>query len=195
MVTERAFTSDVSRVFQDIGLDINQIGSLIGSNRVSDQDQFRETESKDFGAVLGGGGRPGFDVTGNRVSITGSPGAICKTPITIKGSAIIRNVTFKCDGVNPAIVVEPTARLVLVGCHLFKGNRQASATDSYVNIQAGGFAVVSDCMFHGTQTVGLLVRNQDAVNTNYAAVSGCINLTGLPSPACYLNVGSIVSVP
>lgn len=195
MATEQAVTSDVSRVFQDIGLDINQLGSLIGSNRVSEQDQFRETESRDFGAVLGGGGRPGFDITGDRVSITGSPGSICKTPITIKGTVIIRNVTFKCEGVSPAIVVEPSARLVLVGCHLFKGNRQTAATDSYINIEVGGFAVVSDCMFHGTQTSGLLVRNQDAGNPNYAAVSGCINLTSLASPACYLNVGSIVSVP
>ena len=86
-------------------------------------------------------------------------------------------------------------RLILRSCHVSKeSSTHTAASDTYLQVDTGGYLSVSDCMFHGTQNnTGKLIINDDAANTNRVAVLGSMNLTDIASP--YTNVGYIQDVP
>lgn len=172
-----AVTTNVARVFQDIGLDISQLGGLIGDFRYSDQEQYREIKSADFGVQIGSGSRPGFTVKSDRASLTGAPGAVCVSQIVVEGTAILRNMTFICDGNTPAIVVGENARCILQGCHIVKAAGVSGAANVYIDVIKDGLLNVVGCMFHGEQSAGHVITNAGAA-TN-VDVTGCVNLTGV----------------
>ena len=45
-MANNGIATDVARIFQDIGLDIRQLGGLIGDYRYSDQEQYRIVTGK-----------------------------------------------------------------------------------------------------------------------------------------------------
>lgn len=177
-MSNNGIATDVARIFQDIGLDIRQLGGLIGDYRYSDQEQYREIKSADFGVQLGSGSRPGFTVEAGRTSITGAPGIICTSQIRVDGSAILRNMTLVCDGNTPALVVGSSGRCVLQGCHIVKAPNISGASDMYIEVEDAGYLNVVGCMFHGTQSSGYVVYN-DSVHHNFVDVTGCVNDTGV----------------
>lgn len=177
-MSNNGIATDVARIFQDIGLDIRQLGGLIGDYRYSDQEQYREIKSADFGACLGSGSRPGFVVEGQRVSITGSPGLICTTQVVIEGSGILRNITFVCNQNTPAILIKANAYCILQGCQIIKDSNISQVGDSYIEIEQNGYANIVGCMFHGAQTAGFVVNN-NSPHHHHVDITGCVNLTNI----------------
>jgi len=147
------------------------------------------------GIFVPSGDYGGFDVTGSRQILTGSPGTSFKKAITVYGSLILSNAFLECEGNVPAIIVKSGGRLLLSGCHISKADKKQGATDCYISVETGGFASINNCMFHGTQTdTGNLVRNNDALNPNRAAVVGCVNLSDVVTVP-YFQVAYAQDVP
>ncbi len=184
-----ALNADVVSLFQNIGLDIRQLGGLIGDYRYSDQEQYREIENADFGVQMGSGTRPGFTVKADRVSLTGAPGMICISQILIEGTAILRNMTLVCSDNTPAIVIAAGGRCVLQGCHILKASGISAAANNYVEVADGGLLNVVGCMFHGAQSAGHVVTNAGAAAN--VDITGCVNITGIG----HNNVTTVGEVP
>lgn len=166
---------NISRVFQDLRNLIGNMARYIGKNVAASGDAVLENQENDFAIVVGYDERPGFLVQKGRVVVSGVPGTISDKQITVAGSAIIRNMTLKCEGNEPALIVNGTGRCILQNCHIVKGDGLQGAADSYLSIEAGGYLNVISCMFHGTQTNGFVVSNAGAANN--VDVTGCVNLT------------------
>lgn len=137
----------------------------------------------------------GFTTTETKSVITAAPGTTFTRQIVVSGTLILTGCYLDCFENNAAIVVEDGGRLVLRACHITKkDNVHTAASDTYVQVNTGGYLSVSDCVFHGTQNnTGKLIINDDAANTNRAAVLGSMNLTDIASP--YTNVGYTQDVP
>lgn len=170
---------NISRVFQDVQTELENLKKLVARFVFLRGDQFIERTTEDFGAVIGEGRRPGFSLASSRSVTSGVPGTVVDTQVTIDGTAILRNMTFICQGNQPAIVVAATGQAILDGCHIVKADGvQTAADDSYVLVQDGGNLNVVSCMFHGAQTTGYGVYN-GSVHHNHVDVTGCVNLTGV----------------
>jgi hypothetical protein len=168
---------NISRVFQDVQTELENLKKLVARFVFLRGDQFIERTTEDFGAVIGEGRRPGFSLASSRSVTSGVPGTVVDTQVTIDGTAILRNMTFICQGNQPAIVVRSTAHCILDGCHVVKSDgTQSGATDQYIEVESGGQINIVSCMFHGSQSSGFVVNNAGA-GAN-ADVTGCVNLTG-----------------
>lgn len=169
---------NISRVFQEVQTELENLKKLVGRFVFLRGDQFIERSNQDFGAVIAEGRRPGFALKTDRSVTTGVPGTVVEKQVTIDGSAILRNMTFICEGNTPAIVVAATGNVILDGCHIVKAEgEQSAADDNYVTVEDGGNLNVVGCMFHGAQTTGYVVYNA-SVHHNHVDVTGCVNRTG-----------------
>ena len=181
---------NISRVFQEVQTELQNLKKLIGRFVFLRGDQLIERSNQDFGAVIAEGKRPGFALASNRSVTSGVPGTIIETQVTIDADAIVRNVTFVCDGNTPALVIGATANVVLQSCHISKEQGiQAVASDNYITVQNGGKLNIVGCMFHNAQTTGHVVNNAGAA-TN-VDVTGCVNLTSVG----HNNVTTVGEVP
>ena len=169
---------NISRVFQDVQSELENLKKLIGRFVFLRGDQMIERSNEDFGAVLAEGERPGFAVASGRSVTSGVPGTVVNSQITVDGTAILRNMTIICNGNLPAVVVTASGHAILDGCHIVKtDNTQTGASDNYITVQAGAQLNVVACMFHGVQPGGFVVDNAGgAANVD---VTGCVNLTGV----------------
>ena len=139
----------------------------------------------------------GFTASGSRQSAVCAPGAIFDKQIVVSGSAIISGAILNCERNIPAIVVSSSGRLILSGSHISKSDdlQAAGSTNAYILVEAGGFASINGCVFHGDQSDnGSLVYHADAVNTGRVAVVGSMNLTDVITTT-YVNVGYTQDVP
>ena len=135
----------------------------------------------------------GARLEGSRQVVSCSPGTEFTKTVIVSGSVLIKGASFACDGNTPAIIVEEGGSLLLVDCFISKGDGlQASASDRYITIEAGGFGTFSNCRFFGDQAaVGTVITNEDALNPARATVVGGMNYTNIVAASRYTNVGYI----
>lgn len=168
---------NISLVLQEVQEELDVIKRLLGRFVFPKGDQFIERANQDFGGLLSEGERPGFTVGTTRTVTSGVPGTVCTSQIVVDGTAIIRDMTLKCDGNIAAVVVRASGNCIIEGCHILKDSQQEPG-DFYIEVEAGGKLNVVSSMFHGVQVAGFVVGNSLGVVTD-VDVTGCVNLTGV----------------
>lgn len=154
------------------------IKDALGSKVVFKEDSVNEEKNANNSFFVGAGNRTGFTLSKPKGTAVLSPGAVIQSQVVVSESTVIRGGTFVCDGNKPAIVVQPTGTLILVGATIVKeAGLQDGANDNYILVEDGGNANIVATLFHGAQTTGYVVYNE-SVHHNHVDVTGCANLTG-----------------
>lgn len=170
-----------------------QIVRALGEGVTTPGDRVEMPQKDHSGLYVSYSENGGFIQSETKSVITAAPGTTFNRQITIKGTVIMTNCFIDCFENEPGIIVEDTGRLILRGCHITKGdNKQTAATDAYIQVNNGGYLVVSDCVFHGEQSnIGHLVYNYG--NVHNAAVMSSIDLSDIAAP--FHNVHHVYVVP
>ena len=139
-----------------------------------------ESKERNNGIKLASGNHEAVRTTKPATTITAAPEAVVKNKPTAGSSSVIYGATYECSGDEPAVVVEPAGRLVLVACHFTKSANTQSATGSYIKVNAGGALTVIGCYFHNAQGAGFAIDNASALASVQAI--GCIRETTAAAP-------------
>jgi hypothetical protein len=140
----------------------------------------KETKERNNGLTLGSGNHIAMTLEKPATTIHSSPDALIRAQTSSQSSSIVYGATYECSGDTPAVVVQSSGRLILIGCHFTKTANTQSATGSYIRVESGGALSVIGCYFHNAQAAGFTIDNASLLARVQAI--GCIRETTAAAP-------------
>lgn len=139
-----------------------------------------ELKTRNNGLKLASGNHEALRTNKPATTVTSAPDAVVRNKTTAESSSVIYGVTYECKGDEPAVTVDASGRLVLIGCHFTKAANSQAAGSSYIKVMAGGALSVIGCYFHNSQSAGFAIDNASAAASVQAI--GCIRETTAAAP-------------